>query len=273
MASGKKSKERRRAAQVKPPPPVRGRGTAGARQASPAVLAAAAGVVALILAAVVLALVLSKGKSNSVGPLPTNGSLVDAMPGAADVNSLLKGIPQHGLTLGSQFAPVTLVEYIDPQCPYCSAFETQVMPTLISRYVRTGKVRVQARVLAFIGPDSTRGRDAILAAGLQNKAFNFAQLLYDNQGTENTGWLDDSVVSQTAKSIPGLNPKQLFAVRDSSTVKSQSTTFDTQANQDGVKGTPTLYVGKSGGKSTKVALRSATDGTSVVQAIERALAA
>jgi hypothetical protein len=62
-------------------------------------------------------------------------------------------------------------------------------------------------------------------------------------------------------------------VRDSSTVKSQSATFDAQANQDGVKGTPTLYVGKSGGKSTQVALRSATDGGPVVQAIEHALAA
>jgi protein-disulfide isomerase len=273
MASGKKSKERRRAAQVKPPPPVRGRGTAGTRQASPAVLAGAAGLVALIVAAILLAVVLNNGKSNSVGPLPTNGSLVGGLPGAADVQSLLKGIPQHALTLGSQFAPVTLVEYIDPQCPYCSAFETSVMPSLIGRYVRTGKVKVEARVLAFIGPDSTRGRDAILAAGLQNKAFNLAQLLYDNQGTENTGWLDDSVVAAAAKSIPGLNPKQLFAVRGSSTVKSQAAGFDAQANQDAVKGTPTLYVGRSGGKRAQVVLRSASDGAPVVQAIQAALAA
>ena len=31
----------------------------------------------------------------------------------------------------------------------------------------------------------------MIAAGAQNKAFNFAQILYDNQGTENTGWLND----------------------------------------------------------------------------------
>ena len=31
----------------------------------------------------------------------------------------------------------------------------------------------------------------MLAAAEQNKAFNFSQMLYYNQGTENTGWLTD----------------------------------------------------------------------------------
>jgi protein-disulfide isomerase len=236
------------------------------------VLAAAGGVVLLIVAAVVLAVAVTGGKGGSVGPLPENGSLANALPGAADVNSLLKGIPQRGMTLGSEFAPVTLVEYIDPQCPYCREFETSVMPGVISRYVRTGKLKVEARVLAFIGPDSLRGRSAILAAGLQNKAFNFAQLLYGNQGTENTGWLDDSMVAQVAKSIPGLNPKRLVDASDSSMIKTQASTFDDQAAEQGVKGTPTLFVGRSSGAAERVVLRSATDGSPVVQAIRAALA-
>ena len=234
-------------------------------------LAAAACLIALIAAAVILAVALAGGKSSSVGPLPTNGSLAGALPGAAGVNSLLKGIPQHGLTLGSQFAPVTLVEYIDPQCPYCQEFETSVMPSLIGRYVRTGKVKVEARILAFIGPDSTRGRDAIIAAGNQNKAFNFAQLLYANQGTENTGWLDDAIVARVAKSIPGLNPKRLFGTRGSDAVKSRASTFDDRASEQGVQGTPTLFVGKSGAEGRQVELTSATDGSPVARAIQASL--
>ena len=75
--------------------------------------------------AVVLAVVLSGGKHNSntsVGTLPTAGSLTGALPGAADAAALLHGIPQTRLTLGSPSAPLTMTEYIDPQCPYCQQF-------------------------------------------------------------------------------------------------------------------------------------------------------
>ena len=55
-----------------------------------------------------------------------------------------------------------------------------------------------------------RGRNATIAAGLQNKAFDFAEILYDNQRTENTGWLTSAMVAQAAASIPGLNVPQLL---------------------------------------------------------------
>ncbi|TMC25596.1 MAG: hypothetical protein E6J32_13330 [Chloroflexi bacterium] len=52
-------------------------------------------------------------------------------------------VPQPvGAVLG---APLTLVEYVDLQCPYCQQFETQAMPTLIARFVRTGTVKIEAR--------------------------------------------------------------------------------------------------------------------------------
>ena len=53
----------------------------------------------------------------------------------------------------------------------------------------------------------------MLAAAKQNKAFNFAQILYINQQTENTGWLTDDMVAQAAESIPGLNVHTLLTER------------------------------------------------------------
>jgi protein-disulfide isomerase len=270
MPSGKKSKQARRAPQVKPPP-VRAKGAPRARQASPRVLAIGGGIVVAVVAAVVAAFALTGGNGSSVGTLPTSGTLANGLPGASEVNALLNGIQQRGLTLGSPNAPVTLVEYIDLQCPYCQRFETQVMPDLVRRYVRTGKVRLEARVLDFIGPDSSRGRNAMIAASMQDKAFNFAQLLYDNQRTENTGWLNDAMVAAAAKSIPGVNPRQLFAVRNTSAVKNQGISFDHQASSDRITGTPTLFVGKSGTHRNQVALASPTDEQAVVQAIKVAL--
>ena len=126
---------------------------------------------------------------------------------------MYKGIPQKGLFLGSSFAPVQLVIFIDLQCPLCQQFELGSMPTIVDKYVRTGKVQIEVKPWAFIGPDSARGQAAMFAAAKQNKAFNFAQILYLNQLTENTGWLTDGMVAQAAESIPGLNVPKLLTER------------------------------------------------------------
>jgi protein-disulfide isomerase len=260
MPSGKQSK-RRRAAAAAAPPPVRGKGQR--RQASPRVLIGAAALLVLIVVGVVLAVALGKGSSHTSSGKP--------LTGAAEVQRLLKGIPQHGNVLGSPSAPVTMVEYIDLQCPFCREFETQVTPTLIARYVRTGKVKVEARPLAFIGPDSQRGRAAALAVGRQNRLFDFTQLLYLNQGTENTGWLSADMVKRAAASIPGVNVSKLLADSRSSAVAAGARAIDTEAASSKISATPTILVGKSGKTLQQVRLASPTDGQAVVAAIEQAL--
>jgi protein-disulfide isomerase len=137
---------------------------------------------------------------------------------------LFKGIPQSGTLLGKPSAPVTMVEYIDLQCPVCRAFETETMPAIIDRYVRTGKVKVEARPIAFIGQDSVSGRLAAIAASKQNRFFDFAQVLYANQGTENSGWLDDTMITAAAKSIPGVDVPALLATRNSAGVAAAAKT-------------------------------------------------
>jgi protein-disulfide isomerase len=234
------------------------------------VFVSAAAVVVLAAIAVALGVVLSSGSSKAA--VPARGSLTNALPGAAEVQQLLQGIPQHGNVLGSQSAPVTLVEYVDLQCPYCQQFEAQAMPALIGNYVRTGKVKIEARPIAFIGPDSQSGRAAAIAAGEQNKLFNFAQIVYLNQGTENTGWLNDQMIVSTAASIPGLDVSRLLADSKSDTVKAQAGTYDQQAVGDSVQATPTILVGKSGGPLRPVTLTSPTDRQSVASAISAALA-
>jgi len=261
MTSGKVSKRRRREARVPPPPGAR-------RQASPKVLIGAALAVALIVLAIVLGFVFTGGSSSS--NTPARGSLAGGLPGAADAQRLFRGIPQHGNVLGSPKAPVTVVEYVDLQCPFCQEFETKAMPTLLSRYVRPGKVKIEARPIAFIGPDSERGRAGALAAAEQNRLFNYMQLLYLNQGTENTGWLDDAMASAAAASIPGLDVHAWSSARGSSAVTDQENQFDNEGNADNVTETPTVLVGKTGGKLQKASV-SLSNIDSLSTAIENAL--
>jgi protein-disulfide isomerase len=269
MPSGKRSRELRAAPK---PPPVRSKGTARSRQASPRVLIGAGVIVVAVVVAVVLALALSGGNSSGIPKgLPAVGSVASGLPGSAEVQSEFKGIPQHGTTLGSPSAPVTLVEFIDLQCPICQAFETQALPGLVSKYVRTGKVKVVMQPWAFIGPDSVRGQAAVLAAAKQNRAFNYAAVLYDNQGTENTGWLNDAMVAQAAASVPGLHVNQLLDERKSSAVKDAAQQVADEATSNHVSGTPSLFVGKSGTQGKYVNLPDPTDAAPVVAAINRVL--
>jgi protein-disulfide isomerase len=271
MASGKKSKEKRRAA-LNAPPPVRSKGGARNRQASPRVLIGLGAAAAAIAVVVVLVIVFTGGGSSTPKGVPAVGSIASGLPGSPEVDQTFKGIPQSAMTLGSPFAKVTMVEYIDLQCPFCQQFETQLFPDIVAKYVRTGKVKVEARVLDFIGPDSRRGRNAMIAAGNQNRAFNYASVLYYNQGTENTGWLNDDMVASAAASIPGLKVAQLLNQRNSSAVAKTASGFDADAVNDKVQSTPTLLVGRNGTKLKVVPMSSPTDKATLVAALDTALA-
>jgi len=229
------------------------------------------GIVAVVVAVSAVAATGSHQPSSShrlfgaVGALPARvTSTANGLPGSARVNAMFKGIPQHGMALGSARAPVTLVAYIELQCPYCREFETNVLPIIVKRYVATGKVKIEVRPLAFLGSDSSRGRNAMIAAAGQNKAFNFAELLYLNQGAEDSGWLSDRMVARVAKSIPGLKPRRLFAA-GSSDVKRQAREFDREGRE--IEGTPTLFVGTRARKSAE----TAADAPTLTKAIDRAL--
>jgi protein-disulfide isomerase len=260
MPSQKASKRRRQAARTPPPPSAR---SAKARtgRPSPRVLIIAGVVAVAIIVAIVLGVVLTGGSKSS------SNTPAAKLPQASDVGSLLAGIPQNGNVLGKPSAPLTLIQYVDLQCPYCRQFETEAMPTLIKRYVRPGKLKIESRVVAILGPDSQRGRQAAVAAGQQNKMFDFAQLVYDNQGTENTGWLDDSLIKSAAASVGGLNVSRLESDKGSSSVSDRLQTFDQQAKEAGINGTPTIYLVHKGGTPKLITLSAPNDPSAIESAI------
>jgi protein-disulfide isomerase len=282
MPSGKRARQQRReaadtAVSVKSPPRVRSKGgtsrpalPGAPRQASPRALAIGGGIAAIVAIVVVLAVVLGGSKSSGV-PKGTAqvGSLSNALPGAGDVQTLFQGIPQNGLTLGSPKAPVAMTMFVDLQCPVCQYWEVNWLPTVVQKYIRTGKVQMQLQPWQFIGPDSVRGQAATIAASFQNKGYNFAKVLYDNQGTENTGWLDDKMIASIASSVPGLHVYTLFNQRNSSRAKSIASQVDALAKADKVTGTPTILVGKTGQKPKLVGRSGAMP---TLQQVEAAIA-
>ena len=258
MASGKASK-RRRAAERAQAPTQRGAGAGGVDRR----VWVAAAVAAALVVAVVAGVVSTRGGD---GDQVAAGS---PLAGAADVIADFDGVPQDGVALGDPDAPVTLVEFVDMQCPFCREFEVDVMPTLIEKHVRPGELRIELRGLSFIGPDSERGMRAVLAAGEQDKLFEMKALQFANQGAENAGWLSQDFVEAAARSIPGVDVARLVDDMDSDTVSEQLSDHAAEAERRGVNSTPTILVGKTGEDPQLVQLESASD----LAAIEQAIAA
>ena len=229
------------------PPPVVRKGTRGRASRKVLVIAAVAAL-AIVGVGVGIALAVGGKNSSASGTIPTRGSLTNALPNADVVQREFAGIPQNGLVLGSPKAPLTMVEYIDLQCPGCRAFETSVLPSIVPEFVRSGKLKIEARPIAFIGPDSIPARKAAIAASEQNRAFNFMQVTYANQGTENTGWLNQTFIEHAAASVPGMNVRRLLDNQNSTFVTNATNRIDSQATADGVSETPTLFLGKTGSK-------------------------
>jgi protein-disulfide isomerase len=162
--------------------------------------------------------------------------------GSAETSAMLRGVPQHGNVLGSPKAPVTITEYADFQCPYCARFSIETLPTLVQDYVRTGKVKLVFRGIAIIGPDSVPPLQAAFAAGEQNRLWNYAELVYRNQGEENSGWVSDGLLKSLGEAVPGLDAGKMMDARGSTSVQAAVTEAQNAWVNAGLRYTPTFVV-------------------------------
>ena len=117
----------------------------------------------------------------------------------ATVNRELQGIPQSGMTLGREDAPVTLVEFGDLQCPACKGFAEGIVPELIASKVRGGEAKIEFRNFAILGEDSVSAGAAAVAAGQQGRGWYFVELFYRNQGLEGSGYVTDEFLTEIAR--------------------------------------------------------------------------
>ena len=191
-------------------------------------------------AAIIAVVAIVVSNAGSEPDAPSTGTL---NPPAAD----LSGIPESKGVLGSPDAPATLTEFVDPQCPVCAAAARDVLPTLIDDYVRTGKVKLDARVLSFLGPDSETAAKYAAGARAQSRLWPFLETLYANQGQENSGYVTDGYLARIAEAA-GVDDAQARAHDGDADVSAASR----EADRLGVTGTPTFVLTKADGTRTIV---------------------
>jgi protein-disulfide isomerase len=154
-------------------------------------------------------------------------------------------IPNQGHALGSDSAPVKVVEFGDFECPACGNFANLTEPDIRTRLVNTGEV--QFRFIDFPLPMHQNTRAAHLAAwcaGEQGKFWEMHDLLYQNQDRWNgeTTRRPGGVFEDLAKQA-GVNVDQFKSCVDARKYVPQIQANVDEGVKRGVPSTPTFIIG------------------------------
>ena len=143
--------------------------------------------------------------------------------------------------LGNPNAPITMVEFGDYQCTFCSKFFHETENSIITNYIKTGKVKVLFKDFIILGQDSRNAANAAHCANDQKLFWEYHSMLYNNWAGENTGWADLAHLHEFANTL-GLD-MDVFSTCMSDLKWNELVNLSSIDGQKlGVSGTPTFFV-------------------------------
>ena len=143
--------------------------------------------------------------------------------------------------LGNPNAPITMVEFGDYQCTFCSKFFHETENSIITNYIKTGKVKVLFKDYIILGQDSMNAANAAHCANDQKLFWEYHSMLYNNWAGENTGWADLAHLHEFANTL-GLD-MDVFSTCMSDLKWNELVNLSSKDGQKlGVSGTPTFFV-------------------------------
>jgi hypothetical protein len=166
-----------------------------------------------------------------------------------EVRTLLAGIPQEGRTLGLPTAPMTLQVFADLEDDDSQRWVLTLLPAIISEFVRPGILKIEYRSYKTntIHPETfVKQQAAAIAAGAQDKLWNFIDTFYHEQGTEYTPYVTESYIDNIASQVPGLNIALWHKDRNDGRRTEQVVADDQEAIADGIHVTPAYRLGRTG---------------------------
>jgi hypothetical protein len=197
---------------------------------------------------------------------------------ARRIEVLLAGIPQRGRALGDPDAPVTLRFFADLECPEARQFVLGAMPFLVRRWIRHGKLRIVYR--GFPAETVWSGvfrhqQTAALAAGRQDKLWQYVDFFYHRQGPEYTRYAIAHFLVTMAEDVRGLDLERWRADwrrRDLAHGVKSDVRLGTEYGLRPLRPfTPAFFVGPTGSRGKPLLHFSLTESAAFDEAIEGVL--
>ncbi|GIK55982.1 MAG: thioredoxin domain-containing protein [Chloroflexi bacterium] len=145
--------------------------------------------------------------------------------------------------IGSPDAPITIVEYTDYQCPFCSRHFAQTLSQLKAQYVDTGLVRYVFKdfPLTSIHPQAALAAEAARCAGEQDAYLEMHDALFANQNAWN-GRQDAATLFATYAQQLGLDAASFTECLESGRYQRAVEADLNEGIAFGVRGTPTFFI-------------------------------
>jgi len=182
--------------------------------------------------------IISEINKNAV-PTPVQQLGAPIIPSTLDIT--FAGNPM----MGDPDAPLTIIEFSDFQCPFCSRFHEQTLPAIMENYIDTGKVNFVYRDLPLsFHPNANPASIAAECANEQGKFWEYHDVLFDKQSQwQSLGTEDFTTNAKQFASDIGLESASFESCLSSSETASKVSKDSRDAASYGATGTPTFFIG------------------------------
>ena len=147
--------------------------------------------------------------------------------------------PLPDMAIGSESAPITIIEYSSLTCPHCAHFHQDPFPELKTKYIDTGKVRYIMREFplnepALAGAVAARCLDA-------SRYFAFTGLLFAKQA--DWAFKDDALTPLKALARQaGMSSEEFDKCIDNQELQKKILVLRDEGQKKGVNATPSFFV-------------------------------
>lgn len=145
--------------------------------------------------------------------------------------------------IGDPEAPVTIVEYTDYQCPYCSRHSQQTLPQIIENLVENGRVYYVLKdfPLDNLHPQARSAAAAARCAGEQDAYWEMHDALFDSQSEWGQAGDATAVYTSQAETL-GLDTSAFTECLESNKYLNAIQANLEEGQSLGVRGTPAFFI-------------------------------